>query len=1060
MPTSCPTCGTENSDGSRFCRQCAAPLPPTPPPGASLPTVESPPGPPPGTISADRVRLATGIVFAGRYRIIEELGEGGMGRVYKAYDTKIREKVALKLVRPEIASDQRILERFANEIRLARRITHRNVCRMHDLGDEGGTPFITMEYVSGEDLKSMIRMTGGLSPAQTVSIGRQIASGLAEAHRLGVVHRDLKPQNVMIDREGTARIMDFGIAHSMRTKGLTDRGVSIGTPEYMSPEQAEGEEVDARSDIYSLGIILFEMATGKPPFQGRSALAVAMKHKAEPPPDPAVENPRVPADLSRLILKCLEKDKDARYASADELGVELNRIASDLPAATPALPPHRTTAAETMRKARWRKALIPAVAALVIVVAAALVTWTLAGRRAAPGAPGVAVNRNAVAIVGFDNETGDARFDHLRKAIPRLLITSLENTGRFKVATWERMKDVLSQAGRKDVDVIDAEGGFQVCQREGIAFIVTGSFTKAGDVFATDAKILDARSRALVKSVTSRGEGENSILRTQLDEIGREIARGLTPAGDGPVRVQPLIDVTTSSMDAYAAYLRGVNARERLYDADAIGELTKAVEIDPKFAIAHSELAAAYASARRPQERDREIELARLHSANATERERLRIEARYATYVLRDWTKRVASLKELVARYPDDKQGYFQLGLSYRGRSNDESIRFLQRALDLDPGWGLALNEIAFTYVEQQKLDLAMRYLEKYAAVNPGDANPLDSIADVQLRMGRLDDAMATFRRVIDIRPDFGADYRLAAVAAMKEDYQAAFAWTDSMIARATTGIGKADGYGMRAILCQLTGRSGDAHAALRAARDILAKTQQGFRVDLLKGWIDYDNQAWAESRKAFRSVLDALRKGMPPVVAEAGTSVLLGTVDWAEGRQASARSNVGNGQSAIARAPDDIPPSITLGIRRLQAWVLAGEGKPDEAIALLAQAWPGPLPGAWAFDQMVTYMCPLAQDDLARLYVRKKDWTRAIAEYKVLTVIGPGHTNRRLVHPIYHYRLAQVYEQAGNTVEAVAEYERFLELWDKADGKRVEIGDARERLAALRAQRPARGVH
>ena len=215
--------------------------------------------------------------------MIEELGKGGLGRVYKVFDKKIKEKVALKLLRPEISSDEETVERFSNELKYARKIIHKNVCRMFDLGEEAGTHYITMEYVSGEDLKSMIRMMGRLSPGQAVSITRQVCEGLEEAHKLGVVHRDLKPQNIMIDREGNARIMDFGIARSLKAKGITDGGIIIGTPEYMSPEQVDGKEIDQRADIYALGVILYEMLTGKVPFEGDAPLSIAVKHKTEMP---------------------------------------------------------------------------------------------------------------------------------------------------------------------------------------------------------------------------------------------------------------------------------------------------------------------------------------------------------------------------------------------------------------------------------------------------------------------------------------------------------------------------------------------------------------------------------------------------------------------------------------------------------------------------------------------------------------------------------------------------------------------------------------------------------
>ena len=369
----CPQCQTDNPNSTRFCGFCGTTLHPQKVSAATE------------TLQTPLRELARGRVFANRYDIIEQLGRGGMGTVYKVFDKKIEEDVAIKVLKPEIANEINTIARFSNELKLARKITNKNVCKMFDLNEHEGQHFITMEYVPGEDLKSFIKRSGQVSIGKALSIGKQICLGLTEAHRLGVVHRDLKPSNIMIDKEGNAKIMDFGIARSTEAKGITEAGVIMGTPEYMSPEQVEGDEVDTRSDIYSLGVILYELVTGNAPFKGKTPISIAFKHKTDTPQEPSEFNIQVNEALSRMILKCLEKDRKRRYQSVDELLEDLKKIEAETPTTSQLKSQEKVdTAVETRTSFSLKKILLPPIILLSVLAVILILIWIFGNKDPAP----------------------------------------------------------------------------------------------------------------------------------------------------------------------------------------------------------------------------------------------------------------------------------------------------------------------------------------------------------------------------------------------------------------------------------------------------------------------------------------------------------------------------------------------------------------------------------------------------------------------------------------------------------------------------------------------------
>lgn len=419
MGIKCPECQFENLDDSHFCSRCAAPLL-SPEEISASPTK---------TLATPITGLTRASIFAQRYEVIEELDKGGMGKIYRVFDKKIEQEVALKLLRPEITADVNTIKRFRRELKFARNISHRNVCRMYDLGEEGNAHFITMEYISGENLKSSIRRMGRLTIDKAISIAKQVCEGLSEAHRLGVVHRDLKPGNIMIDSEGNARILDFGIARSLRSKGMTGEGTMIGTPEYMSPEQVDGEEADQRSDIYSLGVIIYEMVTGRVPFIGDTPISVVVKHKLEIPPDPKKINPQIPEDLNRMIMRCLDKDRENRYQNVDALFSELVKIEKGIPILEIAKPKKKRGL--TKQDAIQRKKILVRGAVIGSVFVVLLMVFLLWFGKNYMGQSGIQKTISSMAVLPLKNLTGSTELDSFSDTMTEALIDELAKTGTF-----------------------------------------------------------------------------------------------------------------------------------------------------------------------------------------------------------------------------------------------------------------------------------------------------------------------------------------------------------------------------------------------------------------------------------------------------------------------------------------------------------------------------------------------------------------------------------------------------------------------------------------------------
>ena len=1046
----CASCYTENPASQSFCGTCGSPLP------FDIPEARDA-----TTASQNRPGfLAKGSFFAGRYLVVEELGRGGMGRVYKVVGTIGRDEIALKVLLPELAADREAFERFSREMQLSRSITHRNVCRLFDLGRFEGVDYLTMELAPGEHVKHLIRKLGALSPRQVVRIGRQLCDGLAEAHRLGVVHRDLKPQHIMVDADGNAKILGFGIARSAWATGTADRGVPIGTPQYMSPEQVDGGEIDPRTDLYSLGIVLYEMATGKVPFDGDTPLSVTHRQKHDTPADPRTLNAQMPTALGALILKCLAKDRAARYQSAADVRAELDRIEQGLPTTARPVPARRTTSARITipMGLRW----LLAAAAVLVVAAAGLFLWH-------PWSRGVPVSptsgKPAVAVTWFDNQSERPGLD---RALVSLLTTNLSRDSALDVVSTQRLFGIQKQLGIADAAAIDRTTATDIASRAGAGTMVTGSLIKIGGQVRITAELVGVKSGAVIATLEESGQRLDDLF-PMVDRLTERIRTRLGMPEAAPAQALRIADVSTASLDAYQHYQRGLDFLLRWNTAAARKELEQAVAIDPAFAGAWVLLAqarvgpGAFANAFSDMSEGIEaLQRARAHDSRATEREKLQM-GLLESAMGGDWPGVLMRSEALVARFPDDWWGNMYLITTtwVGGTDLDRARTAAERYLEIDPTDANTYNLLAYIQSKQGDHQAALSTIKKYVALRPDVADVYDSAWEIHVQAGLFDEALAYADRYRELRPQAYAPWQLRGETfLMRDDPERArqefLSMSDGTLAsQVTRALDVSHAY-------VAEGRFKEAERSLRRAVELAAAVRRTapsgdgtgpaamrnarFELGLVLAARGRAEEAIREFRAGEAASAAGVTGRLDPYAA--ASRYLVGVAHHWSGNQTEALKQADGVRRLVTQGGLNATLLDYSELLVAEAAVSRGDKRALAAALERMSVWHRQSsPVYWRLAAATAALGGDTAGAVAILERVRKDVT--LSRNMPASRLTYFYERSRV-----DYVAGRLYDRAGDAARAHDHYRRYLRLMARADPGNPDIDDARSRLAAIGGRR------
>jgi len=737
--------------------------------------------------------LQSGDVLGGRYEILQLLGEGGMGAVYKAMDRELDRPVALKLIRPELAANPSILARFKQELLLAHQVTHKNVIRIYDLGDADGVKFITMEFVEGQDLRSLIQEKKKLTPQEAVEIIQQVCLALEAAHGVGVIHRDLKPQNIMLDQAGRVLVMDFGLARTLEGDGMTQTGALVGTIEYMSPEQALAKNLDQRSDLFSAGLIFYELLTGQMPFRADSAVASLLRRTQERAVPISELDANLPQNLARIVSKCLETDPNLRYPSARELLTALEGWQGQTAAATLQFPDVR----------RWAPSAWPWISLGVAVLILAVVGVRYRGQLFTPSpTPQASVKPEvSLAILPFRNASGDASLDWLGPSLAEMLSTDVGQSARLRTVSPSTLHQIFTDLRISSAVVLDPATIRRVANFSSADRVVWGQYAKFGDQIRIDATLQDLKNdRTLPLKIDVPSEKE---IPGAVDRLAESIRQKLSLPGNVVKELKASsFQPTSQSLPALRDYNQGIELQREGKNLEAQKQFEAAAHEDPTFALAFSRMAQVYSSLGYDNEAEQSAKKAVDLSQDLPEAEKYLISA-IRFQATKNYPEAIKAYEALAKASPDNSdvqsalaglyqdsgdlvkaRDYYQKLLSSNpkdvaanlnlGRiemkSGDAQGSFdpLNRAysmavqVDNQEQKATSLHLMAAAYRMLGKPEEVLRNEREAIAIwrqvgqKRGLAYSLNEMANAQVSLGNTKDAMSNFQEALQIRREIG----------------------------------------------------------------------------------------------------------------------------------------------------------------------------------------------------------------------------------------------------------------------------------------------------------------